>query len=123
LDREPCQKGTAILPVVEALKAYPDRKRLVPEPLWKYFDDHIVISGWYPERDYFVLIEALAKIVDSKVAGGDVWRAKHADASAPWPRSRTRRGPIAFTSALAPRLATKIDAVIGTNTSPVRSAE
>jgi hypothetical protein len=74
LDREPCQKGTAVLPVVAALKAHPDRTRLVPERLWKYFDEHIVVSGWYPERDYFVLIEALAKTVDPKTAGGDVWR-------------------------------------------------
>jgi hypothetical protein len=74
LDREPCQKGTAVLPVVEALKAHPDRRRLVPERLWNYFDDHIVVSGWYPERDYFALVEALTKTIDPKAVGGDVWR-------------------------------------------------
>jgi len=63
-----------VLPVVEALKARPDREKLVPQALWKYFDQHIVVSGWYPERDYFVLIEALAKTVDASAAGGDVWR-------------------------------------------------
>jgi hypothetical protein len=72
--REPRQKGTSILPVVLALKAHPDRHRLVPKQLWRYFDDHIVVSGWYPERDYFVLVEALAKTIDPQSVGGDVWR-------------------------------------------------
>jgi hypothetical protein len=72
--REPRQKGTSFLPVVLALKARPDRQQLVPMPMWKYFDDHIVVSGWYPERDYFVLVEALANTIDPKTVGGDVWR-------------------------------------------------
>jgi hypothetical protein len=72
--REPCQKGTSVLPVVEALKAHPDRERLVPQALWKYFDDHLLVSGWYPERDYFVLLEALVRSIDPKTVGGDVWR-------------------------------------------------
>jgi hypothetical protein len=72
--REPHQKGTSVLPVVAALKAHPDRQRLVPERLRKYFDEHIVASSWYPERDYFVLIEALVKTIDPKSVGGDVWR-------------------------------------------------
>lgn len=72
--RVPSQKGTSVLPVVAALKQHPDRKRLVPERLWKYFNEHIVVSGWYPERDYWVLIQALVKTMDPKVTGGDVWR-------------------------------------------------
>jgi hypothetical protein len=72
--RVPCQKGTSVLPVVAALKSHPDRQRLVPEPLWKYFDDHMLVSGWYPEADYFTLLEALAKTIDPKAVGGDVWR-------------------------------------------------
>jgi hypothetical protein len=72
--RQPCQKGTSVLPVVAALKTHPDRLKLVPQPLWKYFDDHMLVSGWYPERDYFVLLEALAKTVDPTAVGGDVWR-------------------------------------------------
>jgi hypothetical protein len=72
--REPCQKGTSLLPVVAALKGHPERKRLVPERLWNYFDDHILVSGWYPERDYFELLDALAKTLDPKTVGGDVWR-------------------------------------------------
>jgi hypothetical protein len=74
LPREPSQKGTSILPVIAALKAHPDRERLVPQHLWKYFDDHLLISGWYPEKDYFVLLEALVKTIDPKTVGGDVWR-------------------------------------------------
>jgi hypothetical protein len=63
-----------VLPVVQALKAHPDRNRLVPATLWRYFDEHLVVSGWYPEKDYFVLLEALAKTIDPKLVGGDVWR-------------------------------------------------
>jgi hypothetical protein len=63
-----------MLPVVLALKAHPDRHKLVPKELWRYFDDHILVSGWYPERDYFVLVEALVKTIDPKTVGGDVWR-------------------------------------------------
>jgi hypothetical protein len=72
--RDPRQKGTSVLPVVAALKALPDRQKLVPQHLWKYFDDHLLVSGWYPERDYFALLEALAKTIDPKTVGGDVWR-------------------------------------------------
>ncbi len=72
--RDPCQKGSSLLPIVAALKAQPDRKKLVPERLWKYFDDHILVSGWYPERDYFALLEAVAQTIDPQTVGGDVWR-------------------------------------------------
>jgi len=72
--REPCQKGTSVLPVILALKAHPDRQKLVPEPLWKYFDEHLLVSGWYPEKDYFVLLHALVRTIDPKTVGGDVWR-------------------------------------------------
>jgi hypothetical protein len=72
--REPRQKGTSVLPVVAALKAHPDREKLVPERLWKYFTDHLLVSAWYPERDYFERLEALAKSIDPKTVGGDVWR-------------------------------------------------
>jgi len=54
--RDPCQKGASVIPVVLALKRLPDREKLVPERLWKYFDDHMLVSGWYPERDYFALL-------------------------------------------------------------------
>jgi hypothetical protein len=72
--REPRQKGTSVLPVIAQLKTHPDRRTLVPEPLWKYFDDHLLISAWYPEEDYFTLLQALVKTIDPKSVGGDVWR-------------------------------------------------
>jgi hypothetical protein len=72
--REPCQKGTSFLPVVAQLKSHPDRDKLVAEHLHKYFDDHLLVSAWYPERDYFALLQALVKTIDPKTVGGDVWR-------------------------------------------------
>jgi hypothetical protein len=57
-----------------ALKQHPDRERLVPRNLWKYFEAPMLVSGWYPERDYWVLIEALVKTIDPASVGGDVWR-------------------------------------------------
>lgn len=74
MSREPRQKGTSVLPVIAQLKAHPDRNKLVPEHLWKYFDDHLLVSGWYPEADYFALLQALVKTIDPKLVGGDVWR-------------------------------------------------
>jgi hypothetical protein len=59
---------------VEALKQHPDGRKLVPSNLWKYFDEPMLVSGWYPERDYWVLIEALVKTMDAAAVGGDVWR-------------------------------------------------
>jgi hypothetical protein len=72
--REPRQKGTSVLPIVAQLKVHPDRRSLVPEHLWRYFDDHLLVSGWYPEEDYFALLQALVKTIDPKAVGGDVWR-------------------------------------------------
>jgi hypothetical protein len=74
LGRLPSQKGTSFLPVILALKQRPDARKLVPQPLWKYFDDHLLVSGWYPEKDYWVLIDALVKTIDPATVGGDVWR-------------------------------------------------
>lgn len=74
MSRPPSQKGTSVLPVVFALKQHPDRQKLVPRQLWKYFDEPVLVSGWYPERDYWVLIAALVKTIDPAAVGGDVWR-------------------------------------------------
>jgi len=63
-----------VLPVVLALKQHPDRETLVPRQLWKYFEQPILVSGWYPERDYWLLITALVKTIDPATVGGDVWR-------------------------------------------------
>ena len=74
MSRPPSQKGTSVLPVVLALKQHPDRKKLVPAHLWKYFDEPVLVSGWYPERDYFSLLTALVKTIDPDTIGGDMWR-------------------------------------------------
>jgi hypothetical protein len=63
-----------VLPVVVALKQHPDRKKLVPESLWKYFEEPVLVSGWYPERDYWILISALVSTINPADVGGDVWR-------------------------------------------------
>jgi hypothetical protein len=63
-----------VLPVVMALEGNPDARKLVPSTLWKYFDEPVLVSGWYPETDYWVLIEALARTIDPVSVGGDVWR-------------------------------------------------
>jgi hypothetical protein len=63
-----------VLPVIAALKAHPDRLKVVPEHLHKYFDDHLLVSGWYPEQDYFALLQALVRTIDVKAVGGNVWR-------------------------------------------------
>jgi len=74
MSRPPSQKGTSVLPVVVALKQHPECKKLVPESLWKYFDEPVIVSGWYPERDYWVLISALVSTINPADVGGDVWR-------------------------------------------------
>src|SRR5689334_23623356 len=56
-----------------ALKDHPERDRLVPLRLWKYFDEPMLVSGWYPEEEYFILVEALVKTLDA-AAIGDPWR-------------------------------------------------
>ncbi|HEX3597213.1 MAG TPA: hypothetical protein VHU80_19025 [Polyangiaceae bacterium] len=56
------------------LKAQPDAKKLLPERLHRYLTERIVVSGWYPERDYWILIETLTKVLDPKVVGADPWR-------------------------------------------------
>ncbi|HVJ20306.1 MAG TPA: hypothetical protein VM686_33050 [Polyangiaceae bacterium] len=60
--------------MVTALKQHPSGRALVPPQLWKYFDEPVLVSGWYPERDYWVLIEALVKTIDPATVNGDVWR-------------------------------------------------
>jgi hypothetical protein len=64
-----------VLPVILALKQDPKARKLVPPHLLlKYFDEHLLVSGWYPERDYWVLVDTLVKTIDPATVGGDVWR-------------------------------------------------
>lgn len=74
LIRKPSLKGTSVIPVVLALKQQPDPRKLVPERLWKYFDKSLLVSSWYPEEDFWILIEALANAVDPATIEEDVWR-------------------------------------------------
>jgi hypothetical protein len=69
----PRHKGVGVLAIVEGLKATPQAQRHLPESLKHYLEDAILPSAWYPERDYNVLIEALALGVGRRVRGSDVW--------------------------------------------------
>jgi hypothetical protein len=64
-----------MLAVVRALKANERAQALVPATLLHYLTDPILPSGWYPERDYDVLIDALARSVDPAAVGGNAWLA------------------------------------------------
>jgi hypothetical protein len=72
--RLPSQKGTSVLPVVLALKQIPNGRKRVPVDLWKYLDEPVLISAWYPERDYWQLVSALVGAINPAQVGGDVWR-------------------------------------------------
>jgi hypothetical protein len=72
--RPPSQKGTSVLPVVRALQQDPNAWNFLPPSLWKYLDEPIRVSDWYPERDYWVLLEALVKTLNPDALGGDVYR-------------------------------------------------
>jgi hypothetical protein len=74
VSRPPSQKGTSVLPVVQALKRNPNAWNFLPPSLWKYLDDPISVAEWYPERDYWILLEALVKTLDAAALGGDVFR-------------------------------------------------
>ena len=63
-----------MLPVVLALKQHPNSRKLLSPDLWHYLDEMVLISGWYPERDYWALISALVSTMDPATVGGDVWR-------------------------------------------------
>ena len=71
--REPKHKGVGLLPVVRALRNVRGARELVQGDLWRYLEQPILASGWYPERDYDILIQALASTVDPRRVGGNVW--------------------------------------------------
>ncbi len=72
--REPKTKGTSFLPLVVGLKNLPNWREIVPKALHGYFEEPLIVSGWYRERDYFTLLEALVGAMDPAAAGGDAWR-------------------------------------------------
>lgn len=69
----PRHKGTGVLPVVHGLKMLPGGRDLVPEHLRHYLEVPVLPSGWYPEQDYELLIQALASLIPPESVGGDVW--------------------------------------------------
>jgi len=74
VSRPPSQRGISVLPVVQALKRNPDAWNFLPPSLWRYLDDPIEVLEWYPERDYWVLLEALIRTLNPDTVGGDVFR-------------------------------------------------
>jgi hypothetical protein len=62
----------SVIPLVQALRQHPEAWNLLPPSLWRYLDDPIRNSGWYPERDYWVLLAALVKVLPP--VDGDLWR-------------------------------------------------
>ena len=73
LDRHRRHKGTGLLHVVKAIKANPKARAAVPSSLLKYLEEPILISDWYSEVDYEVLLEILAESIPRAAIGVDVW--------------------------------------------------
>lgn len=59
--------------MVKGIKANERARTRVRPELRHYLSDPILPSGWYPESDYNVLIELLARSVEPRTVGGDVW--------------------------------------------------
>lgn len=59
--------------VVKGLKADARARAKVPAALSHYLQGSLIVSAWYPERDYNALITVLAASIDPKRVGGDVW--------------------------------------------------
>jgi hypothetical protein len=70
---EPKHKGVGLLAVVKGIKANPHARAQVSAHLVHYLQEPILVTGWYPERDYNALITLLASNIDPKQVGGDVW--------------------------------------------------
>jgi hypothetical protein len=61
-------KGSAMLNAVKALRANKDAARkLLPTRLYRYLDERIMASSWYPEDEQLELIRALAQILPDVV--------------------------------------------------------
>lgn len=70
---EPNHKGVGLIAVVKGIKSNPRAEAKVPASLAHYLNDPVLLSAWYPERDYNALLALLAASIDAKAVGGDVW--------------------------------------------------
>jgi hypothetical protein len=70
---EPKHKGIGVLAVVKAIKARESARAQIPTHLARYLQEPILVTSWYPERDYNALITLLASSIEPKPVGGDVW--------------------------------------------------
>ena len=69
---EPKHKGVGLAAIVKGLNANAKAAAAVPEAQRGYLSSGILPSGWYPERDYNVLLITLADSIDRQ-AVDDVW--------------------------------------------------
>jgi hypothetical protein len=69
----PCHKGTGLIPLVAALKSNPEYASVVPQSVSRYLREALMASEWYPEADYHVLLQTLAKLV-RRPSVPDVWQ-------------------------------------------------
>lgn len=69
---EPKHKGVGLVQVVKGIQGNSKARLSVPEAQRGYLADKIMPSGWYPERDYNVLITLLAATID-RTNVPDVW--------------------------------------------------
>src|SRR5262249_260208 len=74
MTRVPSPQGTSVAPVPQPLKHIPGARGVLPSNLHWSLDEKLMVSGWYPEEDYWVLISTLAKLLDPNVIGADPWR-------------------------------------------------
>ena len=66
-------KGVALVGLVKALRALrKDSEAKLPAMLRHYLDERVIVSDWYSEEDYRVLILTLGQLVADKVPG-NVW--------------------------------------------------
>jgi hypothetical protein len=68
----PQYKGMGFWPVIAALKAHARGPSELPAALQHYFDDQVVVTGWYPEIDFIALLECLARVLQQD-GMPDVW--------------------------------------------------
>jgi len=66
-------KGVALVGLVKALRALrKDSEAKLPAMLRHYLDERVIVSDWYSEEDYRVLILTLGELIADKVPG-NVW--------------------------------------------------